>query len=117
MSHECGSVVVLTSAFHIGPDTGEAQSAPNTWQKGLTHTPAPTGTKFVILHFMNVTLPANNRREVDLGYATDVFTSADGGSFWSRPINVGAVGASIVVRYVTNGATTGGAFVDRYGRG
>jgi hypothetical protein len=116
MSHECGSVVPAP-AFHIGPDTGAAPSSPNTWQKVLTHTPAATGTKFVILHFMNVTLPANNRVEVDLGYATDVFTSVDGGAFWTRPINVGAVGAGIVIRYVTNGATTGGAFVDRYGRG
>ena len=115
MSHECGSVV--SAAFHIGPDTGDAPSSPNTWQKVLTYEPAATGTKFVILHFMNVTLPANNRVEVDLGYATDVFTSADGGAFWTRPINVGAVGASIVIRYVTAGAGTGGAFVDRYGRG
>lgn len=117
MSHDCGAVLPHTPAFHIGPDTGEAQNAPNTWEKALTYTPAPTGTKFIILHFMNVTLPANNRLEVDLGYGTDVFTSADGGAFWTRPINVGAVGASIVIRYVTNGANSGGAMVDRYGRG
>ena len=117
MSHDCGSVPVLTPAFHIGPDTGEPVSAPNTWQKALAYQPAPTGTKFVILHFQNVTLPANNRLEVDLGYGTDVFTSADGGSFWTRPIDVGVIGATITVRYVKNGSNAGGAFVDRYGRG
>ena len=117
MSHDCGSVPVLTPQFHIGPDTGEPTSAANTWQKALTYVPAPTGTKLIILHFQNVTLPANNRLEVDLGYGTDVFTSASGGSFWTRPINVGVVGASVTIRYITNGANTGGAFVDRYGRG
>lgn len=117
MSHDCGSVPLITPNFHIGPDTGEPTSSANTWEKALTYEPAPTGTKFIILHFKNVTLPANNRLEVDLGYGTDIFTSADGGSFWTRPINVGAVGASITIRYIRNGATTGGAFVDRYGRG
>ena len=117
MSHDCGSVPVITPQFHIGPDSGDAASAPNTWEKVLAYAPAPTGTRFIILHFKNVTLPANNRLEVDLGYGTDVFTSADGGTFWSRPINVGVVGAGITIRYIKNGANTGGAFVDRYGRG
>jgi hypothetical protein len=117
MSHDCGSVPVLTPAFHVGPDSGDVAAAPNVWEKALTYTPASTGTKFVILHFMNVTLPASNRLEVDLGYDKDVFTGADGSSFWTRPINVGAVGASVTVRYITNGASNGGALVDRYGRG
>ncbi|MBT2132797.1 VWA domain-containing protein [Croceibacterium sp. LX-88] len=118
MSHICGTVPVLSPSLHVGPDTGEAATSPNVWEKDLTYSPAPGGgTKFIILHFMNVTLPANNRLEVDLGYDTDVFTSASGGSFWTRPINVGAVGASIKIRYITNGAGNGGAFVDRYGRG
>jgi hypothetical protein len=101
----------------VGPNTGDAATSPNVWEKSLTYTPAPSGTKFIILHFMNVTLPASNRLEVDLGYDTDVFTAASGGSFWTRPINVGVVGASIKIRYITNGAANGGAFVDRYGRG
>jgi hypothetical protein len=99
---------VLTPAFHVGLDTGDAATVPNVWEKAFSYTPAPTGTKFVILHFMNVTLPGNNRLEVDLGYGTDVFTVADGGSFWTRPINVGAVGASITIRYITSGANNGG---------
>jgi hypothetical protein len=103
--------------LHIGPDTGEAPSPANTWQKAVAYVPAPTGTNFVILHFINVTLPASNRLEVDLGYDTDVFTSASGGSFWTRPINVSLLGPSIPVRYVANGAVSGGATIDRYGRG
>ncbi len=117
MTHICGSVPILTPSLHVGPNTGDAATSPNVWEKSLTYTPAPSGTKFIILHFMNVTLPASNRLEVDLGYDTDVFTAASGGSFWTRPINVGVVGASIKIRYITNGAANGGAFVDRYGRG
>ncbi len=119
MSHTVGTVPVLGTALHIGPDSGDPQTAPNTWEKNLVHDPAPSGTKFVIIHFMNVTLPAANRLEVDLGYDTDVFTSADGGEFWTRPVDVTQVGGgtTVPIRYVTNGAGSGGAFVDRYARG
>jgi hypothetical protein len=119
MSHNIGSVPVLGVPFHIGPDSGDAPSAANLWEKSLAHTPAPQGTKFVILHFMNVSLPADNRLEVDLGYDTDVFTGVDGGEFWTRPVNVAQVGGGtgVPLRYVTDGADGGGAFVDRYARG
>jgi hypothetical protein len=71
-----------------------------------------------MLHFQNVNLPGANRLEVDLGYDTDVFTSADGGSFWTRPINVRAFASgNVPVRYITSGATAGSAQIDRYGRG
>lgn len=115
MSHLCG--LVIPAAFQIGPDTGEAATSANTWEKTFFYTPAPSGTKYVILHFMNVVVPANNRLEVELGYDKDVFTSANGGNFWTRPVNVGAVGASVTIRYITNGAANGGATLDRYGRG
>jgi hypothetical protein len=120
LSHTCGTVVTLPAPLHLGPDTGEAQTAPNTWAKSLAHVPAPGGTKFAIVHFMNVTLPGANRLEVDLGYGTDTFTAADGGQFWTRPINVDAVGGGthLTMRYITGGGGAGGgAFVDRYGRG
>jgi hypothetical protein len=117
MSHVCGSVQVLGAPFQIGPDTGQPPSSPNIWSGTLATTPAPTGTKFVILHFQNVSLPANNRLEVDLGYGTDVFTAADAPDFWTRPVNVKLVGTSVPIRYVTSGANTGIAQVDRYGRG
>lgn len=115
MSHTIGTVPVLTPQFQIGPDTGEAATSGARWEKGLAHDPAPNGTKFVILHFTGVDLPAGNRVEVDLGYDTDVFTT--GGQFWTRPVNVDAVGASIPIRYVADGSTSGIAFVDRYARG
>jgi hypothetical protein len=117
MSHNVGTVQFVTPAFAIGPDTGAAPSSPNTWSASFTYVPAPSGTKFLILHFTGVSLPAGKRLEVDLGYETDVFTSADGTDFWTRPVNVYALGASVPIRYITSGAGTGVANLDRYGRG
>jgi hypothetical protein len=117
MSHVCGTVPDVNPNFQIGPDTGAAANPANTWAKSFPHTPAPTGTKFVVLHFKNVDLPGDNRLEVDLGYDTDIFTAADGGAFWTRPIDVAKVGASIPIRYVTpSGNHNGIASIDRYGR-
>lgn len=116
MSHICGTVETLGAPVHIGPDSGDAATNPNTWLHNFNYLSA--GTKFVILHFMNVTLPASNRLEVDLGYDTDIFTSAAGGSFWTRPINIHQLpGGTIPIRYITDGSNSGGVFVDRYGRG
>ena len=71
-----------------------------------------------MLHFTGVSLPASNRLEVDLGYDTDVFTSAEGSDFWTRPVNIFALAGGLVpIRYITNGATNGGAQLDQYGRG
>ena len=118
MSHNTGSVQILGAPIQIGPDTGDAPSPANTWALDFAHTPAPTGSKFVILHFQNVALPAGNRLEVDLGYDTDVFTAADGDQFWTRPVNLYALAGGLVpIRYVTDGAATGVAELDRYGRG
>ena len=84
----------------------------------FTWVPAPAGTKFLILHFTNIDLPASNRLEVDLGYETDVFTSADGTDFWTRPVNVYAFpGGSVPIRYITDGAPNGIATIDIYARG
>jgi hypothetical protein len=118
MSHVTGTVQTLAPAITIGPDSGAAPSAPNTWAVDFAHTPAPLGTKLLILHFQNVSLPASNRLEVDLGYDTDVFTSADGTQFWTRPINIYALAGGLVpIRYITNGAANGGVQLDKYGRG
>lgn len=120
MSHIVGTVRVLNTPLVIGPGSGDDPPAGNVWAKNLPHTPlAPGGTKFVIIHFTNVSLPANNSLEVELGYDTDVFTSADGEEFWTRPVNVSQVGGgtSVPLRYRTNGANAGGATVDRYARG
>ncbi|MCW3052997.1 MAG: hypothetical protein JWN14_2167, partial [Chthonomonadales bacterium] len=118
MSHVVGSVQFVTPSAVVGPDSGVAESSPNTWTLPFAHTPAPTGTKFLILHFANVQLPANHRLEVDLGYDTDVFTAEDGADFWTRPVNVHAFGDGLVpIRYITEGAATGSVTLDRYGRG
>ena len=119
MSHVTGTVQPVSPVLKIGPDFGPPTS-PNTWTVNFAYTPAPTGTKLVMLHFTGASFPATNRLEVDLGYGggeMDVFTSADGTDFWTRPINVYAVGATVTIRYITNGAATGGVQLDQYGRG
>lgn len=119
MSHVTGTVQPVSPVVKIGPDFGPSTS-PNTWSVNFAYTPAPTGTKLIMLHFTGASLPASNRIEVDLGYAggeMDVFTSADGTDFWTRPINVYTVGSTITIRYITNGASTGGVQLDQYGRG
>jgi hypothetical protein len=118
MSHITGTVQTVAPAITIGPDTGAPPTMPNTWLLSFAHAPAPTGTKLLMLHFQNASLPASNRLEVDLGYDTDVFTSADGADFWTRPINVYVLpGGLVPIRYITNGAGTGSVQLDRYGRG
>jgi hypothetical protein len=118
MSHITGTVQVLGAPLTIGPASGSPPTSPNTWAIDFSHVPAADGTKFLMLHFQNVSLPGANRLEVDLGYDTDVFTSADGGSFWTRPINVRAFASgNVPVRYIASGAPAGSAQIDRYGRG
>jgi Trypsin-like peptidase domain/von Willebrand factor type A domain len=120
MSHIVGTVQTLAPGNKLGPDFGPATGPVNTWTLSFAPVPAPTGTKLVILHFTGVSLPASNRLEVDLGYGgeLDVFTSVDGTDFWTRPININALaGALVPIRYITDGAITGGIQLDRYGRG
>lgn len=120
MSHITGTVQVLASAEKIGPDFGPA-TTPGVWALDFAYAPAPTGTQLLILHFTGASFPANNRLEVDLGYGggeMDVFTSADGTDFWTRPINpYNLVNGKVAIRYITSGANTGGVQFDRYGRG
>nr|WP_161555935.1 trypsin-like peptidase domain-containing protein [Mangrovicoccus ximenensis] len=116
MSHVCGTVEILSTPVQVGPDSGDPPASPGTWTVELPYEAA--GTKFVILHFEAVSLPAGNRLEVELGYDTDVFTSADGTAFWTRPVNIHHLpGGTIPLRYVAAGSNSGGATVDRYGRG
>ncbi|MEP6892188.1 MAG: trypsin-like peptidase domain-containing protein [Gaiellaceae bacterium] len=115
MSHRIGTVQQLAPAITVGPDAGPSTS-PNTWLLTFTPVPAPTGTKFVILHFTGASFPASNSLEVDLGYGQDVFTSADGGDFWTRPIKLSAAG-TVAVRYISNGSAAGHVTLKEYGRG
>lgn len=118
MSHVTGTVQTLTPAIDLGPNTGAPPTSPNTWALDFEPAAAPMGTKFVILHFQNVSLPGSSRLEVDLGYDTDVFTAADGEQFWTRPANVYVLpGGKVPIRYIQVGAGAGGVQLDRYGRG
>ena len=118
MSHCVGTVQPVSPATVIGPDSGAPPSSPNTWVVTFNPPAAANGTKLLlILHFQNGVLPAANRVEVDLGYDTDVFTSADGSEFWTRPINIYPSGGSVTIRYITSGAANGSIQLDRFGRG
>src|SRR5215212_782593 len=118
MSHRVGTIQQVAPVVQIGPDFGSPQNPPNTWAHNFAPTPAPSGTRFVILHFRNANFAANAVLEVDLGYDTDTFTAADGDEFWTRPINIAALASNQVpIRYVTAGAATGGVELDQYGRG
>jgi V8-like Glu-specific endopeptidase len=74
---------------------------------------AATGTKFLMLHFTGAVFGAGDRIEMALGYDTDVFTSANGPSFWSRPIK----GNSVDIVFVDGGSGTGQASLSEFGRG
>src|SRR5688572_12736563 len=114
MSHGTGTVQTLTPAINLGPNTGAPASSGSTWALDFAPSPAPMGTKFVLLHFQNVSLPGGSRLEVDLGYDTDVFTAADGDQFWTRPVNVYVLaGGNVPIRYVKVGAGSGGVQLDR----
>lgn len=115
MSHRIGTVHTVTPIV-IGPDSGSAPSSLNTWAVDFTPEPAPTGTKFVILHFTDAQFPGANRLEVDLGYGTDTFTAADGPDCWTRPVRVPGSG-KITIRYITAGAGGGHVNLHEYGRG
>ncbi len=118
MSYVTGTIQPVSPIATIGPDSGSAATSPNTWAVNFDHLDAPGGTKFLMLHFRNANLPASNRLEVELGYDVDIFTSADGTDFWTRPVNIRAFADGLVrIRYITNGATTGSVQLDKYGRG
>lgn len=117
MSHRVGTIQTVAPVVQIGPDFGGVQNPANTWAKNFAPTAAPTGTRFVILHFRNANFAPNARLEVDLGYGTDTFTAANGDEFWTRPINVAALaGNQVPIRYISTTAS-GGVELDQYGRG
>jgi hypothetical protein len=106
MSHITGTVQTLGPAQTIGPGTIH-----------FNPPAAPGGTKLLILHFQNLNFKPGDRLEVDLGYAVDRFTAADGPAFWTRPVNVYAFPSGVPITYVAAGPTTGSVQLDRYGRG
>jgi len=119
VAHIVGTVLPVSPNVVIGPDSGLPPTTPNTWAFNLDPGPPPAGgIKFIIVHLQNLNLPANNRVEIDLGYDKDVITAATGTEFWSRPVNLSAFASGkVAIRYITSGAATGGATLDRFGRG
>jgi len=121
MSHITGTRQPVTPSKIIGPGTGDAPTSPGVWSFNFIPSDAPGGTKLAMLHFTNVSLPGTSRLEVDLGYATDVFTSADGADFWTRPANIypaalGGLDGKVPIRYVQGGGA-GTVTLDFWGRG
>jgi hypothetical protein len=102
MSHIVGTVQVLGTPMTIGAGTTV-----------FNPPAAPGGTKFLLLHFQNLNFNAGDQLAVDLGYDTDVFTSADGPDFWTRPINVYAFPSGVSITYTGGGSVQ----LDQFGRG
>ncbi len=107
MSHITGTVQVLGAPLVIKPGAPTIFNPPA----------APGGTKLLVLHFQNLKFKAGDELHVELGYATDKFTAADGPSFWTRPVNVYAFPAGVKITYVAAGPATGSVELDQYGRG
>jgi hypothetical protein len=106
MSHVTGTLQVLSPPKTIGPGTTTFSPAA-----------APSGTKLLMLHFTNLNFKPGDQLQVELGYATDTFTAADGPEFWTRPVNVYATGGSVQITYVKGGAADGSVQLDKFGRG
>lgn len=121
MSHITGTLQPVAPSKIIGPGTGDPPTSPGVWSFDFIPSAAPGGTKLAMLHFKNVSLPGTSRLEVDLGYATDVFTAADGTDFWTRPANIyapalGGLDGKVPIRYVQGGGA-GTVELDLWGRG
>jgi hypothetical protein len=117
MSHNTGTVQTVSPPIKIGPASGQPPSVGNVWSHNFMHTPAPGGTKFVMLRFGAASIPAGNRVEVDLGYGIDVFDSSAGSDFWTRPINHASFPAGIPIRFIADGSPAGSVDLLQYGRG
>lgn len=117
MSHNTGTI--HNASVAVGPRSG-ATGAGGTWTHDIQIPPANGGARYVLLHFATANLPGGDRIEVDLGYATDVFTAASNTRFWTRPIDIPAAGGpagKVRVRVISGGAAGAGATVDMIGVG
>jgi len=101
MTHNLGCVIAVSQVIS---DSDPFQ---------LVLSPSPIGSpRFALLRFINVSLSASARLEVDLGYATDTFTSGGGDTFYTRAAD--AATAPTDVRIVGG---TGSALLLEYGSG
>ena len=114
MAHRLGSLVPVTPARQFRSGVG-TNIAANVWEDVFTAAAPPAGTtKFLILHFVGVMLNPGDSLSVPLGNGdTDVFTSASGPDFWTRPIK----GDTVAIRFADGGAGTGTAPLAAFGRG
>jgi Mg-chelatase subunit ChlD len=114
MSHTCGRVVNVGT--RIGPDTGAPPTSAGFWEFLFTPSPALAGgdPRFVLLHFTNLSFPAGERVEIDLGYDIDSIAAGSGADAWTRPVNPQL--GPIRIRYFGAGPT-GGATLAEYGSG
>ncbi|MGB8400860.1 trypsin-like peptidase domain-containing protein, partial [Bradyrhizobium sp.] len=108
MSHVTGTIQVLAAPLTIGPGTTIFNPPPSS---------APGGTKLLMLHFQNPNFQPGDQLQVQLGYAVDTFTAADGPAFWTRPINVYAFPGGVQIDYIPAGPPTGSVQLFEYGRG
>jgi hypothetical protein len=106
MSHVTGTIQVLGAPLVIGPGS-------------MVFNPpaAPGGTKLLMLHFQNASMLPGDQLRVQLGYDVDVFTAADGPTFWTRPVNVYLFPAGVQIDYISAGPATGSVQLFEYGRG
>jgi hypothetical protein len=75
---------------NLGRLVADGRTFDHTGGIDLVPGPGPLGgPRFVILHFDNVALSGGARLTVNLGYATDEFSSGAGPNFWSRPADPG----------------------------
>jgi hypothetical protein len=112
MSHRIGTQQTLSPAVLVGAGIG-TEVVPGRWRVVFSPPAAATGTKFLMLHFSAASLNPGDGIEIPLGYATDNFSSADGPSFWSRPIR----GNSVEIFFVDAGSGSGQASIADFGRG
>jgi hypothetical protein len=112
--HRLGSLVSVAPAREFRPGIG-TNIGGGVWEDTFNATAPTVGTtKFMILHFAGVTLGAGQRLEVPLGNGdTDVFTTASGPDFWTRPVK----GGTVAIRFVDGGSAAGTAPLTEYGRG
>src|SRR5258706_16190514 len=112
MAHRLGSLVPISPAREFRPGTGSKLGG-GIWEDTFTAAnPAVGNTKFMILHFVGVALNPGDRLEVPLGNGDiDVFTTASGPEFWTRPVK----GGSVAIRFVDGSSGAGRVPLTEYG--
>lgn len=109
--HRLGSVLAVPVPITTGPGSATPPSGINRWDHSFAIDPLAL---FVMLHFEGSQIGPADQVVVDLGYDTDVYTSAWGPDFWSRPIRGDT---AVTWHYIAAPGSTGRVTLDKYGRG